>query len=463
MSKSEENKFLLFSNSEDKLMYKKDEIIEGVEKAESMINNLFSKYPYLTFRFKKIKQNKENNKIIIPENKKKLFDRRVSMTYKELIQERKKNNLQLKKENKFLISLKKINYKGRNNIFDDNKQNIYSIFSKSNTSLEELGNRNNCFSQNNKIILNHHSQKENENYFNNLNENNKSNDLKENEIKLNKEEITNSIYQETNFSFTKQINNQCDMNLFNGEKLKKLIQRQKNKSVELKKKNNRIYKNNLKRIEDQILIDNENLKKFTKGMMKKLIGKKSLKKNLILHKKELNKLKIDVIPKINENLAYNHRDFYMRIFDYDYQNDNDFLFIKDFLKAKRKQFKNILSVTKFNSHFNSKNNQIEEMLDQDIKDKNNLMNRLKNDKEKYNTDGHFILNNKAIKNEIEKDSIKFKLSKKIPKLNINKKCLINKNILNKSDNKIDNKNSYEDFKEFKIEFSHENLLPKKMK
>ena len=461
MSKSEENKFLLFSNSEDKLMYKKDEIIEGVEKAESMINNLFSKYPYLTFRFKKIKQNKENNKIIIPENKKKLFDRRVSMTYKELNQERKKNNLQLKKENKFLISLKKINYKGRNNIFDDNKQNIYSIFSKSNTSLEELGNRNNCFSQNNKIILNHHSQKENENYFNNLNENNKSNDLKENEIKLNKEEITNSIYQETNFSFTKQINNQCNMNLFNGEKLKKLIQRQKNKSVELKKKNNRIYKNNLKRIEDQILIDNENLKKFTKGMMKKLIGKKSLKKNLILHKKELNKLKIDVIPKINENLAYNHRDFYMRIFDYDYQNDNDFLFIKDFLKAKRKQFKNILSVTKFNSHFNSKNNQIEEMLDQDIKDKNNLMNRLKNDKEKYNTDGHFILNNKAIKNEIEKDSIKFKLSKKIPKLNINKKCLINKNILNKSDNKIDNKNSYEDFKEFKNEFSHENLLSKK--
>ena len=461
MSKSEENKFLLFSNSEDKLMYKKDEIIEGVEKAESMINNLFSKYPYLTFRFKKIKQNKENNKIIIPENKKKLFDRRVSMTYKELIQERKKNNLQLKKENKFLISLKKINYKGRNNIFDDNKQNIYSIFSKSNTSLEELGNRNNCFSQNNKIILNHHSQKENENYFNNLNENNKSNDLKENEIKLNKEEITNSIYQETNFSFTKQINNQCNMNLFNGEKLKKLIQRQKNKSVELKKKNNRIYKNNLKRIEDQILIDNENLKKFTKGMMKKLIGKKSLKKNLILHKKELNKLKIDVIPKINENLAYNHRDFYMRIFDYDYQNDNDFLFIKDFLKTKRKQFKNILSVTKFNSHFNSKNNQIEEMLDQDIKDKNNLMNRLKNDKEKYNTDGHFILNNKAIKNEIEKDSIKFKLSKKIPKLNINKKCLINKNILNKSDNKIDNKNSYEDFKEFKNEFSHENLLSKK--
>ena len=461
MSKSEENKFLLFSNSEDKLMYKKDEIIEGVEKAESMINNLFSKYPYLTFRFKKIKQNKENNKIIIPENKKKLFDRRVSMTYKELIQERKKNNLQLKKENKFLISLKKINYKGRNNIFDDNKQNIYSIFSKSNTSLEELGNRNNCFSQNNKIILNHHSQKENENYFNNLNENNKSNDLKENEIKLNKEEITNSIYQETNFSFTKQINNQCDMNLFNGEKLKKLIQRQKNKSVELKKKNNRIYKNNLKKKKDKILIDNENLKKFTKGMMRKLIGKKSLKKNLILHKKELNKLKIDVIPKINENLAYNHRDFYMRIFDYDYQNDNDFLFIKDFLKAKRKQFKNILSVTKFNSHFNSKNNQIEEMLDQDIKDKNNLMNRLKNDKEKYNTDGHFILNNKAIKNEIEKDSIKFKLSKKIPKLNINKKCLINKNILNKSDNKIDNKNSYEDFKEFKNEFSHENLLSKK--
>ena len=79
MSKSDENKFLLFSNSEDKLMYKKDEIIEGVEKAESIINNLYLNYPFLTFRFKKLKDNNENNKIIISENKKKLFDRRVSM------------------------------------------------------------------------------------------------------------------------------------------------------------------------------------------------------------------------------------------------------------------------------------------------------------------------------------------------------------------------------------------------
>ena len=165
MSKSDENKFLLFSNSEDKLMYKKDEIIEGVEKAESIINNLYLNYPFLTFRFKKLKDNNENNKIIISENKKKLFDRRVSMAYKDLIQERKKDNLQLKKKNNFLINLKKINYKGRNNIFDDNKQNFYTTFSKSNNSLEELGNKNN------KIILTPLSQKENKNYLNNIYEN----------------------------------------------------------------------------------------------------------------------------------------------------------------------------------------------------------------------------------------------------------------------------------------------------
>ena len=41
-----------------------------------------------------------------------MFDRRVSMAYKDLIQERKKDNLQLKKKIKFLINLKKINYKG---------------------------------------------------------------------------------------------------------------------------------------------------------------------------------------------------------------------------------------------------------------------------------------------------------------------------------------------------------------
>ena len=319
--------------------------------------------------------------------------------------------------------------------------------------MEELGNKNN------KIILTPLSQKENKNYLNNIYENYKNNDLIKNEIKLNKEEKINSIYEENNFSFSKQINSQCDINLFNGEKLKKLIQRKKNKSVELEKKNNKIYEKKLKIIEDKILIDNDNLTKFTKGMMRKLIGKKSLKKNIILHKKELNKLKIDVIPKLNENLAYNHRDFYMSIFDYDYQHDNDFLFIKDFLKVKSKQFKNILSIKKFNSQFNSKNNQVEEMLDQNIRDKYNLINRIKNDKEKYNKDGHFILNTKIIKTEIEKDSIKNKLSKKFPKLNINK-CIINKNILNKSDNKIDNKNSYEDFKEFKIVLSHGNLLTK---
>jgi hypothetical protein len=162
------------------------------------------------------------------------------------------------------------------------------------------------------------------------------------------------------------------------------------------------------------LIDNDNLTKFTKGMMRKLIGKKSLKKNIILHKKELNKLKIDVIPKLNENLAYNHRDFYMSIFDYDYQHDNDFLFIKDFLKVKSKQFKNILSIKKYNSQFNSKNNQVEEMLDQNIRDKHNLINRIKNNKEKYNKDGHFILNTKIIKTEIEKDSIKINFLKNFP-------------------------------------------------
>ena len=106
-----------------------------------------------------------------------MFDRRVSMAYKDLIQERKKDNLQLKKKNNFLINLKKINYKGRNNIFDDNKQNFYTTFSKSNNSLEELGNKNN------KIILTPLSQKENKNYLNNIYENYKNNDLKK--MKLN--------------------------------------------------------------------------------------------------------------------------------------------------------------------------------------------------------------------------------------------------------------------------------------
>ena len=167
-----------------------------------------------------------------------MFDRRVSMAYKDLIQERKKDNLQLKKKNKFLINLKKINYKGRNNIFDDNKQNFYTTFSKSNNSLEELGNKNN------KIILTPLSQKENKNYLNNIYENYKNNDLIKNEIKLNKEEKINSIYEENNFSFSKQINSQCDINLFNGEKLKKLIQRKKNKSDELEKKITKFMKKN---------------------------------------------------------------------------------------------------------------------------------------------------------------------------------------------------------------------------
>ena len=49
MSKSKVNKFLLFSVN---WCIKLDEIIIEVEKVEYSINNLYIKYPYLTFRFK---------------------------------------------------------------------------------------------------------------------------------------------------------------------------------------------------------------------------------------------------------------------------------------------------------------------------------------------------------------------------------------------------------------------------
>ena len=64
MSECHENKSLLFSNSEDKLMYKKDEIIEEVKNAESTINKLYTNYPYFKFRLKKLNITDSDNKII---------------------------------------------------------------------------------------------------------------------------------------------------------------------------------------------------------------------------------------------------------------------------------------------------------------------------------------------------------------------------------------------------------------
>ena len=106
MSECHENKSLLFSNSEDKLMYKKDEIIEEVKNAESTINKLYTNYPYFKFRLKKLNITDSDNKIISKLSKK-FSSPRISLSFKEKFQQNLKKEKNLP-QNNIQINLKKL-------------------------------------------------------------------------------------------------------------------------------------------------------------------------------------------------------------------------------------------------------------------------------------------------------------------------------------------------------------------
>ena len=478
MSECHENKSLLFSNSEDKLMYKKDEIIEEVKNAESTINKLYTNYPYFKFRLKKLNITDSDNKII-PQLSKKFSSPRISLSFKEKFQQNLKKEKNLP-QNNIQINLKKINInKGRN--VNDNyifPNQTFSTKNKTNMTFEHLKINPELLSKNFKISSSTINSKNKEKHLKSRDYENKSNyNLKNKTTSFhiefnNKEEEKN---KNKNFSeednsrknlHIHQIYTQCNLNLDKGEKFKNLMKRQKNKSIELEKKKIRIYKNKLKKIEDQILIDNENISKFSKGIISKLMGKKTLKKNYIKHKKELQKLKIDIVPKINENLAYNHRNFYMEIFDYDYQNDDDFLFIKDFLKVKEKQYKLALSAKKINTHLIYKDCQMEQILHNNLIEKNNLIERINKDQIKCLKENFTNIKSNII--EKKKEPIKIKLKKNLPRLNNNQNHInVNKFPINSAGNLLDHKKTFDnniysndDFDEFKITLSQGALSKK---
>jgi hypothetical protein len=250
MSECHENKSLLFSNSEDKLMYKKDEIIEEVKNAESTINKLYTNYPYFKFRLKKLNITDSDNKII-PQLSKKFSSPRISLSFKEKFQQNLKKEKNLP-QNNIQINLKKINInKGRN--VNDNyifPNQTFSTKNKTNMTFEHLKINPELLSKNFKISSSTINSKNKEKHLKSRDYENKSNyNLKNKttsfhiEFKKKKEEKNkNKNFSEEDNSrknlHIHQIYTQCNLNLDKGEKFKNLMKRQKNKSIELEKKKN---------------------------------------------------------------------------------------------------------------------------------------------------------------------------------------------------------------------------------
>ena len=106
------------------------------------------------------------------------------------------------------------------------------------------------------------------------------------------------------------------------------------------------------------------------------------------------KLRVDVIPKISENLAFQNRNTLMKIFDYNYFADKDFLFMNEYKKIKEEMFvKNMNGRESIRKNIRSEDLLLQN-LETDLRDKNLLLKRLEEDNEKYIRNGYYIIHGK---------------------------------------------------------------------
>ena len=278
--------------------------------------------------------------------------------------------------------------------------------------------------------------------INNLNE--KVNEKKKKNEKINSKLKKNWKYQSTdNFNKLSNLYRNCIKNLKFDKNFANIINYVNKQRLSQYKINN--LRKQIKSEEDILYRDKKLLKDQSKEIdfhKRELIRREEKEQLYNLFKKEIRErfihknLKIDVITKISNKFAYLGRDYFFKNFDYNYLNDEDFLF-EDNLpneknKIKKKRF------YKAASSCNKVISNIEKM----AKQKKEIMKRIKDDEEKYNKNEngyYFCVENKEL------------IKKPIYSLSRNKK------------NRFIDNDSYDDEKEEeKIKLSNLQIKKKKM-
>ena len=192
--------------------------------------------------------------------------------------------------------------------------------------------------------------------------------------------------------------NKCINNIKLGEKQLKDFEDQTLKSNTKNKIKDNKYKFHLTQ-----LIDKNFLEKLDNNSFQKKMEKLNIKLN--------NNISTIDAEKISSKFAYQNRKEYLNIFKGQYIDDKDFIFKKEFNKLSDNKFRSNKNLIKYHKQI-----EIGKMLDQDLKEKNTLLERLKNDKIKYHSKDYFFKNinySQRNNNSLDNTSYLFKNNSKI--------------------------------------------------
>ena len=445
--KNQNNNNIIFNNNNKNNINELNLIFsENIQKIDKVNKNSFNLKKNFINTIKTMENSFDN---ILSENY--LFD--------DVIKHKKKIKLNINKNNNYNdnnIENNNVNKKTINNFTDLIKNKKKIIFNKFKyKNLTNINNNNiNTFSNNNNnknsIIIsestsnirkkfynkllnfNKNFQFSNKNYKTikyNFSDSNYSNN-KNKEEKNNKSEINNS----NNFSFIKSFY------LFNKrKKLSKNEEKKYNSLFTKIKTNNNEYnyqlsKKNLKTIylkceknikdsqnfvnymENKNLLENKLLSKILNKSSKPKysIDVKVIQNKLKKNKSSINiftnnnnnnhnhKINVDLVYKMADNFAFEHRKELMKKLNYNYSNDKDFIFQKDSIKINEKIFKEFINKKNlnFSNKFPFKDLNVEKMMESDCKTKKNLMMRIDEDLQKYLSNGYYFKD--KINNNINK-------------------------------------------------------------
>ena len=240
----------------------------------------------------------------------------------------------------------------------------------------------------------------------------------------------------------KNIYSKCIFQIKNGEEIENYLFNKKLLEKIKKEKRDKHYFEKTQKMEDKLILDTSEREKNTK--LKDLfnnqsdISKINEKNNKLNFQKKLQRL--DVIPKISETLAFRNRVGYFNQFDYNYSNDDDFIFSNEFNKIK--PVHNTLNVddhiVKHNKYLNNNyfNNEkgVEQILETTEKERILLLKHIEDSQLKYKQQGYLTLkpkgydflimnkrrnNHRKVNNNINNYTKKSFTHKKLSSLNIN--------------------------------------------
>jgi hypothetical protein len=194
----------------------------------------------------------------------------------------------------------------------------------------------------------------------------------------------------------------CNTHIRNSEEIDNYLSKKKIKDSVHSKHRNKSFNESIRQIEHNLLIDNS-VQQSNTNIINLMNTKSNNSKLKELNRKNQMKArvqKLDVIAKLSEGLAFKNRSSYLNEFKFDYDDDKDFIFHKDFYKIKPYDCSSVnnnnnkikQSIRKNERNSSNKNNKsIEQILNETEKDKALLIKRIENSQKKYQKEKRYFM------------------------------------------------------------------------